>query len=156
MKTLIILFFLVVSFNLNAKNIDARDKNVLNNKTTTTFKNLNVERPSKHTHKNDDDIKDKYKNTYQRTEFPYLVLFPVSIIAFTLSYDYFKEVDNINDQIKQYDMMNLDSRSLNAIKNRKQNAAYFLLLAGIANTIITFKPVKVYADQHKIGFLIKF
>lgn len=106
-------------------------------------------------------------------------LFPISILAFALSYDYFNSVDdynyyyhetekrlnsflelyrqNIPIELKyEIDRLYTLKDRYKKIRNRKKIMAFLFLGVGIINTYVSLKPVKLEATNNKIGLTVYF
>ncbi|APF16979.1 hypothetical protein Calab_1516 [Caldithrix abyssi DSM 13497] len=106
----------------------------------------------------------------QTESYPNFKLITLSIVSFALSYDYFKEANNIQKFINFNDFLirsyigdeKLEKEYLDLIddlksqKKRKQIIGTVFMASGIINAIISFKKVQIKASPQSLSLSYRF
>ncbi len=100
---------------------------------------------------------------YHIYDYPHFRLLPVSVIAFTLSWDYFKTVADINETIKEIEKANeypgsiqQSTGELKRVRFRKVIMGSFFSLAGLINIYFSLERIEVETKVNYIGLRWKF
>ena len=85
---------------------------------------------------------------------------PITIISFALSYDYFKQYDDLRDTIreneKRFGPDYSDNNKLKSNADRKKFMFAVFAIPGLANTIMSFENIKVTSSNNRITLQYNF
>lgn len=96
------------------------------------------------------------KSNEDQYTYPNAKLLPVTLIAFVLFWDSFAEVSDLNGQIDDRKKLNVDTSELESRRNRKALMGVVFVDAGLLNTAIALKRVKVVAGSNSLGLSYSF
>lgn len=90
-------------------------------------------------------------------KYPNMILLPVSLIAFALTYDSFMAASDLSKSIDEYkDIPEVDTGDLESQRTRKIIVGSVYLIAGIFNTFICFRTIEVSAKNNSLTLSYKF
>ncbi len=87
---------------------------------------------------------------------PNIYMLPLSLLSFTLMWDYICQIQDINDSIKDFDEIGLKTNELKKDRTRKAICCVTFGCCGLLNTIYSFEKIEIKASPNSILLSYKF
>ena len=96
-------------------------------------------------------LSDSDKPPTIKKEFPNLILLPVSVLSFLLSWDYFSQASDIQNTIDVFKDLGGDTDELESTKTRKTIIGVGCAAIGVVSAIIAFTPKEIRISSNQIS-----